>query len=157
MEQRTVDALEALANYTGNTGDVYLLLDSRKASCRAHIMSTLHGVKYTQRNSSVVCLVRDLAAAIGASSEHQSFLADEIRNAVKLLLSARNIPPHVLAKGKELADRYRIPMAVWHTTDPDAIWQFSTATDVLTTTPPRVNEGTTCKWVATVLPACWWD
>lgn len=49
-------AIKLLGIYTGGKFDVWLLAGSAKASCRAHVMSVLHGTKIPQSKSGITAI-----------------------------------------------------------------------------------------------------
>lgn len=58
-----IEALKLLRTYTAGRFDVWALAGNSKASCRAHIMSTLTGVKVPQSKAGVNA-IRDAFHAI---------------------------------------------------------------------------------------------
>lgn len=56
MTEQQKEALRLLGVYTARRYDVWLLMGSGKASCRAHIMSALHGKNMPQSKSGVNAL-----------------------------------------------------------------------------------------------------
>jgi hypothetical protein len=51
-----MEAIRLLGAYTAGRFDIWMLSGSQKASCRAHLMSTLLGVKTPQSKSGVTAL-----------------------------------------------------------------------------------------------------
>jgi hypothetical protein len=49
-------AIKLLGTYTAGRFDIWMLAGSSKASCRAHIMSVLHGTRIPQAKSGVNAL-----------------------------------------------------------------------------------------------------
>jgi hypothetical protein len=52
----TIEAIRLLGVYTAGRFDIWLLAGQPKASCRAHIMSVLTGIKTPQRKAGVNAL-----------------------------------------------------------------------------------------------------
>lgn len=64
-------AIYLLNIYTGGSFDVWSLAGSSKASCRAHVMSALHGKKMPQSKSGVNALQAELFCRVDARGDYE--------------------------------------------------------------------------------------
>ena len=82
MDEQTKQAIKVLGTYSAGRYDVWSLAGSARASCRAHVMSTLLGVKTPRSKSGVNAIRQEFYDRLGItgtggcpSEREDSFIA----------------------------------------------------------------------------------
>jgi hypothetical protein len=69
ISENTVEALKLVKTYAGGRFHIWNLAGNAKASCRAHIMSVLLGVKMPQIKAGMTAMAAALLDAVGAAGD----------------------------------------------------------------------------------------
>ena len=77
------EAIQLLNIYTAGRFDIWMLAGSARASCRAHVMSTLNGYKTPQSKSGVTALRSAFYSALNITGECEAHRADNFLAIVK--------------------------------------------------------------------------